>query len=138
MMNSAVLVHSICTILTNYGETLAFAELATTGLLQRQFRHHPLCHQVLREPAQHFDFYACSSSSQLAIATAASAASNWAICTVPLVHQGMEVTVAAHGIINAQYKLIHPQHLPVQWPPWTACYEIIERFAISLTAKSKE
>lgn len=135
MMNSAALVHSICTILSNYGETLAFAELATGGLLQRQFRQHPLCHYVLREPAQDFDFYASGTSQQLAIAAAKSASSNWGMCTIPLVNHGIQVTVAGNGIINMHYKLIHPQHLPAQWPPWTACYEIIERFAACLTMK---
>ncbi|PZR25092.1 MAG: hypothetical protein DI535_19730 [Citrobacter freundii] len=138
MISSSVLVHSVCTILSNYGETLAFAELATAGLLQRQFRHHPLCHKVLREPSHDFDLYAPTSSKQLAIDAARSASSHWAMCTVPLVNQGMEITVAGHGVISAQYKIIHPPHLPVQWPPWTACYEIIERFATFLTTKSAE
>lgn len=132
MMSSAVLVHSICTILSNYGETLSFAELATGGLLQRQFQQHPLCHKIIREPAQDFNFYAYTSSAELALAAAASATTAWSVCTIPLINHGIEVTVARHDNITTQYSLIQPTHLPVQWPPWTACYEIIERFAVAL------
>lgn len=134
MSSSAVLVHSICTILSNYGETLAFGEMATGGLLERQFQIHPLCHHVLKSPHTSFDMSSAANITVLAHDIAEAAGSHWAICTMPLPHHSIEVAIVGHSELWLYYHIVHPPHLPVHWPAWTACYEIIERFSILLSS----
>ncbi|MCG2613540.1 hypothetical protein LZZ85_04580 [Terrimonas sp. NA20] len=135
MSSTAVLVHSICTILSNYGESVAFGEIATAGLLERQFQLHSLCDRVLRYPDPAFAAYPVADLEDLAQHIAESAKSDWAICTIPLAHHGIEVLAYGHERLWLHYHLLHPPQLPVHWPPWTSCYEIIESFSIFLSTE---